>query len=391
MLAAGGSGGRFVVRTASGDIELNGISGQVDALTASGAIQLSNITGHMAVNTASGDVQVTNAQGSLMLRTASGDVEISDSAMTDWTLTAASGDMDVQAALVGAGPYRIQTVNGDIDLVLGYPEAGVLTEERACVLTCQTVSGSAQVESPFRRIDRRVWSFGSPDATSTIPVDARTVSGDLSAAITAVPAEPGWPDVSAATRQEAGSSQGDPVDPFERGWSRVESEIESALESVDRVVADLESRFGWDLGNVRNLTGHPGRSAAWGEEPAAVEPITAATPEASSSAPFGEAPATSPTSSTAAVPPTPAETPGEEAQPSPTGDKPIENSFPSQMTSGPDEERGTTDVPLLSAGEAVEAEKLHILMALERGEVTVEEAMWRLEELGSDDRSVHAE
>jgi len=356
----------------------------VDAITASGSIDLRDITGHVAVNTASGDVQVSNVRGSLVLRTASGDVDIREAAMTDWVLTSASGDIDVQAAMIGKGPYRIQTVNGDIDLALGIPQPDQPGEERTCVLTWQTVSGDAEVEPPFVRVDRRTWRYGSPDAAA-VQIEVRTVTGDLSAAVALVEAEPGWAASAAATSAGPSDGTAEPADPFERGMRRVESEIESALESVDRAVADLESRFGWDLGNVRNLTGSRGRSGEprWAEDTSATgaesatsaEPASAALPAETSATPVSEEQVAQ----------------GDEEQRSqPARQEPAESWFASDGVRGT-AGGGTVGESAAPAGEALEAEKLRILMALERGEMTVEEAMGRLEELDGGERPVQAE
>src|SRR5947209_7938511 len=64
------------ISSASGDIEVSGVSGQVKAKSASGNVEVNNITGSVNASAASGDVKVKNINGTVSAHSASGNVEV---------------------------------------------------------------------------------------------------------------------------------------------------------------------------------------------------------------------------------------------------------------------------------------------------------------------------
>jgi hypothetical protein len=94
----------------------------------------------------------------------------------------ASGDVLFDAMLTGDGPFRVQTVSGDVRLALRHSTAG--GDEPDATLAFHTVSGDAHVTQPFRKTSRRHWQAGSGDRGPRI--DVTTVSGDLVAGLAAV-------------------------------------------------------------------------------------------------------------------------------------------------------------------------------------------------------------
>lgn len=178
------------VRTASGDVQVLDLTGDLNVATASGDARLVGITGNLTIHTASGDVLAERLSGGLTRRTASGDLRVQDAALERFTLGSASGDLSLDAALTGPGPYRAETVSGDIDLLLG------LSPSAAATLTYQAVSGDATVEPPFRKTERRTWRIG--DERGDGPrIAVKTVSGDLHARSRQAP------ELSAARTMEA--------------------------------------------------------------------------------------------------------------------------------------------------------------------------------------------
>ncbi len=162
------------VRTASGDVQVADVSGDLNVATASGDARLVGIAGDLTIHTASGDVLADRLSGGLTGRTASGDLQVRDAVLERFTLGSASGDLSLDAALTGPGPYRVETVSGDIDLLLG------LSPSAAATLTFQAVSGDASVEPPFRKTERRTWRIGEEGGDSP-RIAVKTVSGDLHA------------------------------------------------------------------------------------------------------------------------------------------------------------------------------------------------------------------
>ncbi|MDP9368420.1 MAG: DUF4097 domain-containing protein, partial [Chloroflexota bacterium] len=175
------------VRTASGDVQVVDVTGDLNVATAFGDARLVGIAGELAVHTASGDVLTERLAGGLTARTASGDLRVRDAELERFTLASASGDLSLDAALTGAGPYRVETVSGDVNLLLGLPPSGAAgAGETPATLTFQAVSGDASVDPPFRKTERRTWRIG--DESGDGPrIAVKTVSGDLRARVRQAP------------------------------------------------------------------------------------------------------------------------------------------------------------------------------------------------------------
>jgi DUF4097 and DUF4098 domain-containing protein YvlB len=79
--------GDMVVHTASGDVTITDVSGRVDAATASGEMKVRNVTGTVSAKSASGNVDVQLARlegtGNMEFASASGDVRVSAPADLD--------------------------------------------------------------------------------------------------------------------------------------------------------------------------------------------------------------------------------------------------------------------------------------------------------------------
>ncbi len=167
---------QLTVNTASGDVQLNDITGAIDLTTASGDANLVQLIGEIRYNTGSGDLQVQRSAGQIVGRSASGDARIEQSAFNALRFHSASGDLHMDAALTGDGPYVIETVSGDCQLaIMGLnPASGA---PRALSVTFKTVSGHARLDDEFRRQRAGQWVTGAAESGPAITVT--TVSGDL--------------------------------------------------------------------------------------------------------------------------------------------------------------------------------------------------------------------
>jgi DUF4097 and DUF4098 domain-containing protein YvlB len=89
------------LRTTSGNINVEGVNGQVSLVTESGDVRGNNLSGVLNVNTNSGDVKLeqTLLRGNSSLKSNSGTIEL-------------EGDIDTQ------GNYQFQTNSGDVELKL---------------------------------------------------------------------------------------------------------------------------------------------------------------------------------------------------------------------------------------------------------------------------------
>lgn len=121
---------RVKFNSASGDIEINGVTNSIDVNTASGDIKLSNLKGKIKLNTASGDVKLNTINSNLKLNTASGDIDAENldgkikiiTASGDVDINKANGELYVNSASgeIEAknlnGNIKINTASGDIDI-----------------------------------------------------------------------------------------------------------------------------------------------------------------------------------------------------------------------------------------------------------------------------------
>ena len=172
---------RVDIHSASGDVRIEGVTGEIALNSMSGDVRIVRTSGKVALKTASGDLVVEGATGHLTAQTASGDVHVSSAHAEGFHIQTVNGDIHLDALPTGDGPFRAQTVSGDVRLTLRQSTAD--GEDPAATLAFQTVSGDAHVTPPFRKTDRRRWQAGSGDRGPHI--DVTTVSGDLAAGFAA--------------------------------------------------------------------------------------------------------------------------------------------------------------------------------------------------------------
>jgi DUF4097 and DUF4098 domain-containing protein YvlB len=162
------SGSDVDVKTASADVELNGLIGDLSAKTASGDVTADDAAGDVRVATASGDLSVETVGGDLRMQSASGDVQVV-SVNGRAEVSGQSGDIEVAAVGDGAD---IRSASGDIRL-------GDVTGHSSIV----GISGDTRVLS-FAEGELRVRSVsgdievGIPHGTS-FQVDAQSMSGTV--------------------------------------------------------------------------------------------------------------------------------------------------------------------------------------------------------------------
>lgn len=92
--------GDVVVHTASGDVTITDVSGRVDAATASGEMKVRNVTGTVSAKSASGNVDVQLARlegtGNMEFASASGDVRVNAPADLDGNVQMSSATGEVR-------------------------------------------------------------------------------------------------------------------------------------------------------------------------------------------------------------------------------------------------------------------------------------------------------
>jgi len=102
--------------TASGDIQVANVAGELGVNTASGSITIAQIVGNVHARTASGDVNISQVHGLVQTNTASGDVTIKGITGTVSASTA-SGDLDVELVRIeGTGDLVFSSASGDVTI-----------------------------------------------------------------------------------------------------------------------------------------------------------------------------------------------------------------------------------------------------------------------------------
>jgi DUF4097 and DUF4098 domain-containing protein YvlB len=105
------------ISSASGNIEVRDVTGQVHVNTASGDVLVQNVTGHVDASTASGQMRVRGVAGSVSAQSASGDVDVEMTRVDDnqrMEFSSASGDVNVRLPINIDADVEMSTASGDV-------------------------------------------------------------------------------------------------------------------------------------------------------------------------------------------------------------------------------------------------------------------------------------
>jgi len=329
---------RISARTLSGDIEAVGIAGPSRWQSASGDVRLGVDGGPVVIETMSGDALI-DAHGPLAVtaRTVSGTVKVRAPRITVLDTATTSGDVTIDAVLDAASTHSITSVSGDVRLFTG----------SEVTVELQSVTGDIKASLPHRADGargRRTIVVGS----GRVKVGVKTMSGD-------VKIKPGAQDTAPnGIGGDAGAPKASFWAEFSRDWA--------------------ESAKDWASWGTSLATGK-----AWGSTWAASQPEPP-TPPVAPDPPSPPAAPVPPPPPAAPEPPFPApaasDAPVEPAQPrTATSDAPVEPAQPISATEPTLDD--TAPVPLTTHAD-LEAARLEVLRALERGDVDVATAADRL-------------
>jgi DUF4097 and DUF4098 domain-containing protein YvlB len=145
------------ISTASGNIRVAEVSGQITVNTASGNVDISDVSGSTNVSVASGDITIKSANGSVSARSASGDVTV------ELLRTEGSDALDFSSA---SGDVRVR-VPGNID----------------ADIEMSTLSGSLSTDFPIQ-VEERKYGPGRRASgrvgSGTRRIRISSASGDVS-------------------------------------------------------------------------------------------------------------------------------------------------------------------------------------------------------------------
>lgn len=208
---------RADVETASGSVLALDLTRGAHVRTASGDVELAGIGGEILVNGVSGAIRVrASSSASLELTSVSGRIDAIAASASAIRARSMSGAVRLMAALRGAGPFSLETVSGGITLGTDAPVR----------LMASTVSGEVRSEvdgaGVARRPGRRTMAVEGPGPE----VSARTISGEIrlvawrddrGSAPAPGPAEPEGPSAPQDAASTTAASSGAPSDERESG------------------------------------------------------------------------------------------------------------------------------------------------------------------------------
>ena len=236
-------GTRVAVDTASADVSATGLTGPGRYRTASGDLILQDVGGNLEVEAVSADVRIEAITPiDIVGRTISGDAVIRAPRLNRFEMNTTSGDIRVDADLSGKGPYAVKSISGDVTLVARggiEVEATTVTGDLSSALQHRTGSGPG----------RKLLIVGKPTATLTF----KSVSGDLSiveprdAAMPMPPLAPARPHAPAAPASvmpafaDEGAADDDDDDEDGEVDGDAEAERLEILRALERGEIDVET------------------------------------------------------------------------------------------------------------------------------------------------------
>jgi hypothetical protein len=331
------------VATASGDSRVERVEGKTSSHSASGDITLRQISGSVEANTASGDVSYEDGDAWTALRSVSGDISVRNVTLKNARITTVSGNVTVDATVNNAADYSFDSVSGDMRLTTLVPSSGA-------TLTYRSMSGDAHMEGDWTKGGgKRSWTIrgaeGGPKiSVKTVSGDLRahgTISGDLETRTETMPKEvEEQPEHAAESTgaETAGAATADerPIT-VDADWDKAKSWLKDITSRVSKFVNDLDN-----AGEERMRQRQQAHESQ--TQPIVVEPLDSQ----AASAPTEPIAPKRPEDPTTPIPPVP----------------PVPPVAPEK----PDDAQETTA-----------ERRLRLLQAVQRGELTVDEALAQLD------------
>jgi DUF4097 and DUF4098 domain-containing protein YvlB len=109
--------GDVETQTQSADVDVRDV-GRLELETLSGDVNVQGVTGDANINTVSGGVELSGVRGDVAIETVSGDLRLSDVVAKQVRTHTTSGDLDFAGQILDGGRYEFNTHSGEIALEL---------------------------------------------------------------------------------------------------------------------------------------------------------------------------------------------------------------------------------------------------------------------------------
>jgi len=186
----------LAVRTGSADLGVIGEIGESHVKSGSGGVRLDVLSGPNSTETGSGDVEIEEARSAARIKCGSGDVTVRH-AGSSTAVSTGSGDVQIGTSegsaviKTGSGDVRVVEASGDLSLTTGSGDLQIDTARRG-KFSAKGASGSVHVGIPAGtpiwtdvstvsgRIHHNVEGVGQPgEGDDYVELRATTVSGDV--------------------------------------------------------------------------------------------------------------------------------------------------------------------------------------------------------------------
>ena len=112
------AGSRVAVDTVSADVEVSGVSGDLDLQTVSGALRADGAARELRAQTVSGDIDLDSGGSRIRAKSVSGGIEVQGKSPEDVQMETVSGEIRYAGGLSKAGSLEASTVSGGVEATL---------------------------------------------------------------------------------------------------------------------------------------------------------------------------------------------------------------------------------------------------------------------------------
>lgn len=169
------TGTKLVIRTASGDVQVADLRGDLVIATASGDV---NVRGARALqlNTTSGDMDLRDIQGPIEAKTTSGELRLGGEVVNPLRYTSVSGDLTLSGACrVAACQVTVETTSGGLHLVPN-KEHSVSLRLRS---QSGEINGTSGLTVEMKRTPGQPTQWATKLGAGAGTIDMQSVSGDM--------------------------------------------------------------------------------------------------------------------------------------------------------------------------------------------------------------------